>query len=89
MQEIFISILTALFGISGIVAFIGYLPTIMELWRGKASATTFSYLIWALCFLIMSLYGFFVLHDILFDVVINLQLFACIIILILRLRLPK
>jgi hypothetical protein len=35
----------------------------------------------------MSLYGIFVLHDLIFIIVINLQLLACIIVLLLRLRL--
>lgn len=89
MREIFITILTFAYGIGGIIIFLGFLPTIRDLWQGKPSANISTYLIWTITTLLTSLYGFFVLDNWLFNVVINLQLLACLIILVLRLRLKN
>ncbi|TSC58106.1 MAG: hypothetical protein Greene041619_795 [Candidatus Peregrinibacteria bacterium Greene0416_19] len=85
----FLSALAVAYGMGGIVTFIGFFPTIRDLWRGKPSANFMTYVIWTATTFITSVYGFFILKNLLFDVVINLQLAACIIILILRMRLLR
>jgi len=87
MTEYFIYILTFLYGLGGIITFVGYFPTIKDLWYKKASANINTYLIWTTTMFIASLYGFFVLKDLVFILVVNLQFIACAFILILGLRL--
>ena len=47
------SIITAmiafLYASSGVIAFVGYLPTIRDLQRHTASANSLSYVIWVFC----------------------------------------
>jgi hypothetical protein len=87
MAETFIYILTFLYGLGGIITFVGYFPTIKDLWKKKASANVHTYLIWTLTTIVTSLYGFIVLKNLVFILVVNLQLLACATILILALRL--
>jgi hypothetical protein len=87
MTEYLIYILTFLYGLGGIITFIGYFPTIKDLWNKKASANIQTYIIWTITMFIASLYGIFVLKDATFILVVNLQLLACAIILILGIRL--
>lgn len=87
MTDSLIYILTLLYGVGGIVTFIGYFPTIKDLWNGKASANIQTYLIWTICTFVASLYGFFVLKNLTFIVVVNLQVVACALILFLGIRL--
>ncbi|HLD08012.1 MAG TPA: hypothetical protein VJB60_03025 [Candidatus Peribacterales bacterium] len=89
MQTLALTALTALYGASGIVTFLGFIPTIRDLWHRKPSANIATYWAWTTTTFITSLYGFFILHNLVFNIVINLQLLACVIVLILRLRLPK
>lgn len=89
MQTFFLTGLTALYGIGGIMTFLGFMPTIRDLWNKKPSANIGTYWIWATTTFITSLYGFFILQNLIFNIVINLQLLACVIVLFLRLRLPK
>lgn len=89
MKEIFIYALTLLYAIGGLVSFIGYLPTIKDLWKKHPSANASTYAIWTITLVFTSLYGFFVLQNLVFNIVVNLQLAACSIILVLRLRLKK
>lgn len=58
-----------------------------DLWKGKPSANVNTYVIWSLTTFIASLYAMFVVKDLIFSLVINLQLAACLIVLILRLKL--
>ena len=88
MQQTFLNVLTVLYGASGIVTFVGFFPTIRDLWRRKKSANASTYWIWTTTTLLTSLYAIFVLRDLVFSVVISFQLAACAIVLILRLRLP-
>ena len=69
------------------MTFTGFFPTMKDLWRGKPSANIYTYIIWALTTFITALYAMFVVKDLVFSVVINLQLAACLIVLILSLRL--
>ena len=87
MSEYLIYILTFLYSVGGIIAFIGYYPTIKDLWHKKASANVSTYLIWTITTTIASLYGLLVLKDLPFILATNLNLLACGTILALRLRL--
>lgn len=87
MNELFIKLLTFAYGIGGVVTFLGFMPTVKDLWNKKPSANTWTYIIWTTTTLLTSLYGFFILQDLVFNIVINLQLAACIIVLFLRIRL--
>lgn len=86
MSEVSIYILTFLYGLGGIITFIGYFPTIRDLWHEKESANMNTYLIWTGTMIIASLYGLFILKDIPFIIVTNLNLTACSIILFLEIR---
>lgn len=87
MTDHLIYILTLLYSLGGIITFLGYYPTIKDLWGKKASANVHTYLIWTITMTIASLYGFLVLKDLPFILVTNLNLLACATILILGLRL--
>jgi len=89
MEQYFIYTLTFLYSIGGIVTFSGFFPTIKDLWKGKPSANVHTYAIWTVTTFFASLYAIFVVKDLVFSLVINLQLVACLIVLILRLRLKK
>ena len=89
MRQTFLTVLTVLYGASGIVTFAGFFPTIRDLWKREPSANAITYWTWTMTTFQTALYAMFVLRDLVFSVVINLQLAACLIILILRLRLPK
>lgn len=73
-----------LYGISGVITFIGFIPTIKDLIKKKPSANLATYLVWTSTTLISSLYAVFIVKDLMFVVVINLQLVACLIISYLR-----
>lgn len=89
MQTLAFTALTILYGASGVMTFLGFMPTIRDLWNKKPSANVGTYWIWTTTTFITSLYGFFILDNLVFNIVINLQLLACVIVLFLRLRLPK
>ena len=89
MQQTFLTVLTVLYAGSGIVTFAGFFPTIRDLWNKKPSANALTYFTWATTTLLTGLYAMFVVRDLVFSIVISLQLLACVIILALRLRLPK
>jgi uncharacterized protein with PQ loop repeat len=87
MENYFITTLTFLYSIGGIATVLGFFPTMKDLWRGKPSANTSTYIIWTITTFSTSLYGIFILKDLVFIAVINLQLLACLIVLILKIRL--
>ncbi len=87
MEQYFIYTLTFLYSIGGLVTFAGFFPTMKDLWKGKPSANVYTYTIWTSTTFITSLYAIFVVKDLVFSLVINLQLAACLTVLILRLRL--
>ena len=89
MKEYFLYALTFIYGIGGLVTFAGFFPTIKDLWHKKPSANASTYIIWTTTTFIASLYGFFILQNLIFNLVVNLQLAACLTVLILRLRLKK
>ena len=87
MEKYFIYTITFLYSIGGLITFAGFFPTMKDLWKGKRSTNINTYIIWGATTFITSLYAIFVVKDLLFSLVINLQLVACVIVLILRLRL--
>lgn len=87
MKIDFINILTIAYSIAGIVTFAGFIPTIKDLYYKKPSANISTYAIWTITTSITSLYGFFVLKDIVFNIVYSLTLASFVTILIMRLRL--
>ena len=87
MKEQFVYILTFIYGIGGIITFAGFIPTMIDLWKKKPSANITTYIVWTATTLVNSLYGFFILQNLVFNIVINIQLFACLVVLILRIRL--
>ncbi len=87
MESYFITILTFLYSIGWIITFLGFFPTMKDLRQEKPSANISTYLIRTTTTLLTSLYWIFVLKDLVFIIVINLQLLACLLVLILRIRL--
>ena len=87
MEQYFIYTITFLYSIGGLVTFAGFFPTMKDLWKGKPSANIHTYIIWGLTTFITSLYAILVVKDLVFSLVINLQLLACIIVLVLIIRL--
>ena len=88
MDQILKNILTFSYACVGVIAAIGYFPTISDLWRhNKMSANISSYVIWVGCSAVSLLYGIFILPDPLFIMVTGLSFFCCLLILLLALRL--
>jgi uncharacterized membrane protein YjfL (UPF0719 family) len=87
MKEQFLYILVFLYGLGGIVTFVGFVPTMIDLWNKKPSANITTYVIWTATTFVISLYGFFIFNNLVFNIVINFQLLACLTVLILRIRL--
>ncbi|MBU0894148.1 MAG: hypothetical protein KKF48_01275 [Nanoarchaeota archaeon] len=80
-------LLSFLYAGTGIVATIGYFPTIKDLIRGKKSANISSYVIWTSCALIVFLYSLIVISDLLLAIVTGLNFLSCAVILFLAIRL--
>lgn len=86
MIEILLKILMIAYAATGIVATIGYLPTIKDLLlHKKMSANIHSYIIWTSCATIVFLYSLFILPDLLFKIVSGLNFVCCLTILVLTL----
>jgi H+/Cl- antiporter ClcA len=84
-----LTILSILYGATGVVVTIGYFPTIRDLLKKRKSANILSYVIWVICGFIVLLYSLFVLPDTLFIGVSALNFLCCALILILALGLRK
>jgi uncharacterized protein with PQ loop repeat len=82
-----LTIIAFLYASTGIIATMGYLPTIMDLTKKTASANIHSYIIWTFCSLITFLYALLVISDLLLEIVTGLNFASCAIILILALKL--
>ncbi len=89
MYDAFIAVLTVAYAAGGVVTFIGFIPTMVDLWHKKCSANLATYGIWTVTTLLAFLYGLFVLHNLVFNLVVGLQLLASLAVLILRLRIPS
>jgi uncharacterized membrane protein len=79
-------ILSFLYATTGIIAILGYLPTIKDLIKKVASANISSYLIWTFCGTVSFLYALLILKDQLVEIVTGLNFISCLIILLLALR---
>ncbi len=88
MNELLLHLLSIAYGATGIIATIGYIPTMKDLYiHKKKSANINSYIIWTICSLIVVLYSIFILPDFLFITVSILNFVSCFIIFILSIRL--
>ncbi len=87
MEQYFIYILTFLYSVGWIITFVGFLPTMKDLRKGKPSANIWTYAIRTLTAFFTTLYAIFVVKDLVFSLVIWVQFIATIIVLILSLRL--
>ena len=87
MNISFFSVLTFFYAMGGIITFIGFVPTIVDLWKKKPSANITTYLLWIFTASITLLYGIFILKDRVFIIMNSLQLLAFTIILVLSIRL--
>lgn len=86
-METLLTIISILYAITGIISVIGYIPTIRDLIKKRASANIQSYIIWVICAFISLIYAHFVISDLLLEIVIGLSLGCIIIILVLALKL--
>ncbi len=84
-----ISTIIALYWIAWIITFVWYFPTIRDLLKWKPSANLSTYGMRTGTMIVTFLYAMLVNGDIMFIIVVWLQMIACIVILILRLRLEK
>ncbi len=73
-------ILSFLYASTGIVATIGYLPTIKDLLKRKKSANISSYIVWTFCSLISFLYALIIVSDLLLEIVTGLNFLSCLLI---------
>ena len=89
-MDILVRILILAYACVGVIATVGYIPTIKDLYlHKKKSANTKSYVIWTLSSGITVLYSLFVLPDLLFRIVSGLNFVCCGLILVLSWRLMK
>ncbi len=86
-MEIILIIIAFLYASTGIIATVGYIPTIRDLTKKIASANINSYIIWTFCSCITFLYALLVISDLLLEIVTGLNFASCTIILILALKL--
>ncbi len=90
MTELFLTLLIIAYASVGVIATIGYIPTIKDLWIHKRkSANISSYIIWTLCAGITFLYALFILQDLLVRIVTGANFVCCAVILILSIRLKQ
>lgn len=87
MSSLFLSVLKMAYGAGGVVTFVGFFPTIRDLWKGKPSANVSTYVVWSITTFLTLLYAMLIVQDLLFSFVIGLQLAACGGVLVLRVRL--
>lgn len=86
-MDYIVIILSFLYAGTGVVATIGYIPTILDLIKKIPSANISSYLIWTSCAFITFLYAFLVISDLLLEIVTGLNFLSCFIVLLLSLNL--
>jgi len=88
MGNLLLQILIIAYASVGVIATIGYLPTIKDLYfRKKMSVNTNSYSIWTVSSCITFLYSLFILPDLLFRIVSGLNFASCALILLLSIGL--
>ena len=86
-MNLILIIISFLYAGTGIIAIVGYVPTIKDLLRKKKSANIHSYIIWTLCSGVSFLYALLVISDLLLEIMTGLNFASCAIILLLALRL--
>lgn len=86
-MEIILIIIAFLYASTGIIATVGYIPTIRDLTKKIASANINSYIIWTFCSCITFLYALLIISNLLLEIVTGLNFASCTIILILALKL--
>lgn len=86
MADLLLQLLSLAYASVGIVSAIAYYPTIKDLFKKKPSANVNSYLLWTITSTIAFLYSLIILDDLLFRFVSAVNFFACLLILILSLR---
>jgi hypothetical protein len=90
MTDFLLQALVVAYAATGIVGLIGYWPTIKDLYQEeKPSANSASYILWSSTGGIAFLYALFVLPDLLLRIVSGINFFACLVVLILSVRLKK
>ena len=87
IMETLLTIIAFLYASTGIIATIGYFPTIRDLTKKIASANINSYIIWTFCGAVTFLYALLVVSDLLLQIVTGLNFVSCAIILVLALKL--
>ena len=87
MEENLLYLLTFVYGLCGIITFAGFIPTMIDLWNKKPSANIPTYITWTTTMFFTTLYAVLINGDLVFICVAGAQLLACLIVLILRLRL--
>lgn len=85
-MNVLLQILILAYASVGVIYAIGYLPTIKDLYNKKKSANISSYIIWTFGTGTAFLYSLFILPDFLFRLVSGLNLLACVIILVLSIK---
>ncbi len=88
-MELILTIITVLYAGTGVVAAIGYLPTLRDLFNHVKSANVNSYLIWTCTSLVAFLYATLIISDLLLEIVTGVNLLFCALILFLSLKIKK
>jgi hypothetical protein len=81
-------VLTVLYAISSAVMIAGYVPTLLEVWRGKPSASFGTYLLWSSAMTFSLLYAMFVVADLLLSLTCAAHLVCCLVIALWVARIP-
>ena len=89
MQKLLLQILTIAYAGAGVLGLVAYWPTIKDLYHKKASANIPSYILWVIATGISFLYGLIILPDLLFILVSGMNFAACLVVLLLRIRLKR
>jgi len=90
ITEILIKLLIVAYAIDGIIAAIGYWPTIKDLYfHKKKSANIPSYYIWTFSGGVSFLYSIFILNDWLVRIVVGINFLCCAIVLALSIALKS
>ena len=87
MTENWITILTTIYWVSGILSMIAYFPTIRDLRKRIPSANIYTYILWFCYYIIALVYGIFVLKDKVFLMITSLDLTIILFIIFLICRL--
>lgn len=87
MKEVLLQLLIFAYATVGIINLIAFWPTIHDLYKKKPSANIPSYWLWTTASSIAFLYTLFILDDTLVRIVSGSNLLACVIVLVLSIKL--